>query len=144
MNVIVGDYLSAILGTFREGSTWCLDPLPEIRNGGKTKVNRAEGNAVSVEFNLLYRVSNKYLLRLCLSCRAHAILSLLQWHATLSDDDAKWLEAALKANLPDDEPAKTDPNHEWTKRDFRVASASVIDKHRNDPRRWTFGGYAPF
>ena len=58
MNVIVGDYLSAILGTFREGSSWCLNPLDEIRKGSKTTVKRAEGNVVSVEFNLLYRVSN--------------------------------------------------------------------------------------
>ena len=58
MNVILGDYLSGILGTFRDGSTWCLNPLEEIRHGGKTTVNRAEGNAVSVEFNLLYRVSS--------------------------------------------------------------------------------------
>ena len=58
MNVIVGDYLSAILGTFREGSSWCLNPLEEIRKGSKTIVKRAEGNVVSVEFNLLYRVSN--------------------------------------------------------------------------------------
>lgn len=144
MNVIIGDYLSAILGTFREGSTWCLNPLPEIRSGGKTKVNRAEGNSVSVEFNLLYRVSNRFLLRLCLSCRAHTNLPLLQWHATLSPDDEEWLKTALKANLPDDEPAKTDPNHEWTIRDFGIASANVIDKHRNNPREWTFGGYASF
>ncbi len=58
MNVIIGDYLSAIIGTFREGSNWCLNPLEEIRKGGKTTVKRAEGNVVSVEFNLLYRVSN--------------------------------------------------------------------------------------
>ena len=56
MNVILGDYLSGILGTFRDCSSWCLNPLEEIREAGKTKVNRAEGNAVSVEFNLLYRV----------------------------------------------------------------------------------------
>jgi linoleate 10R-lipoxygenase len=56
MNVILGDYLAAILGTFREGSSWCLNPLEEIRCAGKTNVSRADGNAVSVEFNLLYRV----------------------------------------------------------------------------------------
>jgi hypothetical protein len=33
-----------------------LNPLEEIRKGGRTVVNRAEGNQVTVEFNLLYRV----------------------------------------------------------------------------------------
>jgi hypothetical protein len=56
MNAILGDYLSGILGTFREASEWCLNPLEEIRKGGRTVVNRAEGNQVTVEFNLLYRV----------------------------------------------------------------------------------------
>ena len=27
MQVILGDYLGSILGTVREGSDWCLDPL---------------------------------------------------------------------------------------------------------------------
>ena len=58
MNVILSDYLSGILGTFRDCSTWCLTPLEEIREAGKTKVKRAEGNAISAEFNLLYRVGN--------------------------------------------------------------------------------------
>lgn len=52
----LGDYLSGILGTFRDANDWYLNPLEEIRQGGATKVKRAEGNQVSVEFNLLYRV----------------------------------------------------------------------------------------
>ncbi|CAG8505142.1 15835_t:CDS:10 [Acaulospora colombiana] len=47
MNAILGDYLSGILGTFREASEWCLNPLEEIRQGGRTVVNRAEGNQVT-------------------------------------------------------------------------------------------------
>jgi len=57
VNAILGDYLAGILGTFRDANNWYLNPLEEIREGGVTKVNRAEGNSVSVEFNLLYRVS---------------------------------------------------------------------------------------
>jgi hypothetical protein len=60
MNAILGDYLSGILGTFREASEWFLNPLEEVRKGGVTQVNRAEGNSVSIEFNLLYRVSFFY------------------------------------------------------------------------------------
>jgi linoleate 10R-lipoxygenase len=60
-NAILGDYLSGILGTFRDANDWYLNPLEEIREGGVTKVNRAEGNSVSVEFNLLYRVSVLFL-----------------------------------------------------------------------------------
>lgn len=52
----IGDYLSGILGTFRDANDWYLNPLEEIRQSGVTKVNRAEGNQVSAEFNLLYRV----------------------------------------------------------------------------------------
>jgi len=69
---------------------------------------------------------------------------LSQWHATLSNDDEKWLKDALKANLPDGESAKTDPNHEWTKDDFGIASARVADRNRTDPRGWTFGGCVSF
>ena len=120
MNIILGDYLSAILGTFRECSTWCLDPLREIRHAGETIVNRAEGNAVSAEFNLLYR-----------------------WHATLSDNDEQWLQSALRDNLPADHPSQDDLDYEWTRRDYGIASATVLDQQGTDPRRWTFAGSVP-
>jgi hypothetical protein len=70
----------------------------------------------------------------------HALTPPVQWHATLSSKDAQWLEAALKKNLPPDDPAQTDPEHEWTKLDFGRASASVIACQGTDPRGWTFGG----
>ena len=148
MNVILSDYLSGILGTFRDCSTWCLTPLEEIREAGKTKVKRAEGNAISVEFNLLYRVGNSdgrfspslslfFFVRL--TSNNPLCFLLLQWHATLSTNDDNWLNSTLRRNLPADHPAQNNPDYEWTKRDYGIASANAIDRHGTDPRGWSFG-----
>ncbi|PVF94289.1 heme peroxidase [Serendipita vermifera] len=121
MNAILGDYLSGILGTFREASEWCLNPLEEIRQGGKTIVNRAEGNQVTVEFNLLYR-----------------------WHATMTPDDEQWLEEAFKWALgKDHEVQKMAPGHvELTEKDLRTAAMALAAKQGTIPHKWTFGGLA--
>jgi linoleate 10R-lipoxygenase len=73
MNIIISDYIGAILGLTRVGSTYSLNPLEEIRGSGHTLVGRGEGNACSVEFNLLYR-----------------------WHATLSAADEAWTEGMMR------------------------------------------------
>jgi len=49
-----------------------MDPFSVIRNADHSLVERGQGNANSVEFNLLYR-----------------------WHATLSEPDVAWLEATF-------------------------------------------------
>jgi linoleate 10R-lipoxygenase len=49
-----------------------MDAFSEIRNADHSIVERGQGNANSVEFNLLYR-----------------------WHATLSEPDVAWLEATF-------------------------------------------------
>lgn len=74
MNTILGDYLAGILGTFRENNEWYLNPLEEIREGGVTKVARAEGNCVSIEFNLLYRVRVGSASFACWILRAYRLL----------------------------------------------------------------------
>jgi hypothetical protein len=64
MNIILSEFLSAILGTFRTGS---VRPLEEMRHKVEAKGKRAEGNVVSAEFNLLYRVSDSSSGGFCLS-----------------------------------------------------------------------------
>lgn len=81
MHVIVSDYIGAILGLTREGSNYSLNPLEHIRSGNHEIVGRGEGNACSVEFNLLYR-----------------------WHATLSAADEKWTENLIKNKFDGADP----------------------------------------
>lgn len=76
MKVILGDYVGAILGLARDGRDWRLDTLVETRRTSHEWVPRGEGNAVSLEFNLLYR-----------------------WHAALSRQDTKWTENMFKETL---------------------------------------------
>lgn len=79
MKVILGDYVGAILGLARDGSSWRLDPLVEMRRLSHEFSPRGEGNVVSIEFNLLYR-----------------------WHATLSRQDKKWTEKMFQETLQKD------------------------------------------
>ncbi|KAJ7126174.1 heme peroxidase [Mycena epipterygia] len=69
MQIILGDYVGAILGLVRDGYSWRLDPLSQSREPTHELSPRGEGNVVSLEFNLLYR-----------------------WHAALSKEDTQWTE----------------------------------------------------
>ncbi|KIM21654.1 hypothetical protein M408DRAFT_333328 [Serendipita vermifera MAFF 305830] len=119
MNAILGDYLAGILGTFRDANDWYLNPLEEIRQGGVTKVQRAQGNQVSVEFNLLYR-----------------------WHSTINPKDEDWLIQAFRTHLPDDAriAAMNKDNFELTKEDFVKAVHHAAADQGNKPIAWTFAG----
>jgi hypothetical protein len=50
------DYLSAILGTVRDGSSWTLNIQGERRESDHRLLERGQGNSCSVEFNVLYRL----------------------------------------------------------------------------------------
>ncbi|KAI0302469.1 heme peroxidase [Russula brevipes] len=55
VQIILRDYVGAILGLARDGSPWRLDPLMSSRDADHDVSPRGQGNVVSVEFNLLYR-----------------------------------------------------------------------------------------
>ncbi|KAF4610183.1 hypothetical protein D9613_010597 [Agrocybe pediades] len=112
MQVILGDYVGAILGLVRDESDWRLDPLMTIRRQGHEFVPTGEGNVVSIEFNLLYR-----------------------WHATLSEPDTKWVEDVF-GGLFDGEG--TTPEKATPKQFMEAAHKHLIPP--KDVRQWTFGG----
>ncbi|KAG7089000.1 hypothetical protein E1B28_012947 [Marasmius oreades] len=111
VQVILGDYVGAILGQVRDGQDWRLNPLVEMRQVNHELAPRGEGNAVSIEFNLLYR-----------------------WHATLSREDEGWTEAMLQKYLGQDADLST-----VTPTQFYVAAVKAL-QYPDDPREWTFNG----
>ncbi|KAL5512887.1 hypothetical protein ACEPAH_3285 [Sanghuangporus vaninii] len=108
-NVVFSDYFSAILGFVRMGISWSLNPFEEIRKSDHTFVERGQGNAVSVEFNCLYR-----------------------WHATTSEEDEKWIAKSFQKFFGDKKPEELTPD------DFKVAAAQA-QKLEPDCEHWTFG-----
>ena len=108
--VVFSDYFSAILGFVRKGLTWSLNPFEEVRNSDHTFLERGKGNAVSVEFNCLYR-----------------------WHATTSIEDEKWIAQAFSQFFGGKNPEEVTPQ------DFRVAAAKA-QALEPDCEHWTFGG----
>ncbi|KAG9086931.1 hypothetical protein FRC07_012952 [Ceratobasidium sp. 392] len=107
MNVIISDYIGAILGLTRVGSSYSLNPLEEIRANNHQLVGRGQGNACSVEFNLLYR-----------------------WHATLSAADEKWTEAMLRAEFKGKDPRTL----EWTDFAQRMKDQKLVSVA--EPKDW--------
>lgn len=108
--VIFSDYISAILGMVREGSSWILDPFGPMRNEDHSVFERGRGNVCSIEFNSLYR-----------------------WHATASRGDQMWQDNLFKKIFPD----KT--HDDITIRDFAQARVK-LEGSKPDITDWTFGG----
>ncbi|KAF8880494.1 heme peroxidase [Infundibulicybe gibba] len=108
MQIILGDYVGAILGLARDECAWRLDPLMAMRNSDHTVSPRGEGNVVSVEFNLMYR-----------------------WHSTISTQDADWIASVFK-KLFDGKNLDT-----VTAADFKEAAHKhMIPK--DPVQKWTF------
>lgn len=108
MNIILGDYVGAILGLVRDQSDWRLDPLMTIRELSHNFAPVGEGNVVSVEFNLLYR-----------------------WHATLSEQDTAWTESVFNEIFEGNDLSKI------TIRDFKEAAHKHLIPPK-DVKAWTF------
>ncbi|KAJ6467001.1 heme peroxidase [Mycena sanguinolenta] len=109
MQIILGDYVGAILGLVRDGYSWRLDPLSQSREPTHDLTPRGEGNVVSIEFNLLYR-----------------------WHATLSKKDTEWTEDLFKELF---EVEGKDFGSLTAQDFFKVLQKMKADP---DPRKWTF------
>lgn len=80
---------------------------------GKDRLERGTGNAVSVEFAVLYH-----------------------WHAALSAADDKWMEDVLRSNLPDLKSID-----DVSAADFK--KVMMTEGHKlmsTPPKEWTFGG----
>ncbi|KAJ7176578.1 heme peroxidase [Mycena filopes] len=108
MQIILGDYVGAILGLVRDGYSWRLDPLSASREPTHDLTPRGEGNVVSIEFNLLYR-----------------------WHATLSEKDTEWTENLFNELFEGQDFSSL------TADDFkRVAHEKMVPDP--DLRKWTF------
>jgi hypothetical protein len=110
MNIILGDYVGAILGLVRDRSDWRLNPLMTMRGSDHAFVPVGEGNVVSIEFNLLYR-----------------------WHSTLSSQDTTWTTKMFEGLLKGRNPS------EMTVNQFNsvARSAAILPK---DVKSWTFDG----
>ncbi|KAG2059443.1 heme peroxidase [Suillus hirtellus] len=110
MQIILTDYVGGILGLVRDGLTWRLNPLQGFREQTHDVSPRGAGNAVSLEFNMLYR-----------------------WHAAMSRQDEAWIERTFKNILPDRDPLTI------TVEEFKAVvhrdGAQIPDIHS-----WTFGG----
>ncbi|KAI9776651.1 MAG: hypothetical protein M1839_009457 [Geoglossum umbratile] len=112
VNIILVDYLRAILNLGRTTSTWSLDPRVNNNNIFDAQgTPKGIGNQVSVEFNLIYR-----------------------WHSCISKRDEKWTEDFFKTNFPNVDPQKASPRELGA---ALMAWDATIDQ---DPGKRVFGG----
>ncbi|EIM21655.1 heme peroxidase [Wallemia mellicola CBS 633.66] len=104
-NIVLHDYLRAILGLTRSKSTWVLDPRAEVHNMGQPPLETGTGGAVSIEFNVLYR-----------------------WHSVLSKSDTEWTENFFKKMFGDDVDFD-----KITPREFGQKAYGLIQASGNEP-----------
>ncbi|KAG0695853.1 heme peroxidase [Suillus ampliporus] len=110
VQIILTDYVGGILGLVRDGLTWRLDPLQEFREETHSVSQRGAGNAISLEFNMLYR-----------------------WHAAISRKDEEWLVHTFKGLFAGEDPSTV------TVEEFKTAVRRDA-LQAPDVRSWTFGG----
>lgn len=115
VEMILHDYLSAILNTTQADSDWALDPRPPIKSIlGSTP--KATGNSVTVEFNSLYR-----------------------WHAPMSWSQSKWIEDMFERALPSKK--WEDVNHETIQKSAALLKKELNAEEGVEPRYWKLSKY---
>jgi hypothetical protein len=78
VQIVLNDYVRTILNLQRVESSWNLDPRVDVGKVlGTTNIDKATGNQVSVEFNLIYR-----------------------WHSAISIKGERWLNEHLLKICP--------------------------------------------
>jgi cytochrome P450 len=104
--------VAAILNTPRANSEWGLSLGKEIKQKGK-RIERGNGNVVSVEFAVLYH-----------------------WHAALSAADDKWMEDLIRRVFPDLKSLD-----DVTTQMFEKVMMTYGHKLMStESKEWTFGG----
>ncbi|GAA5854783.1 hypothetical protein JCM5353_003434, partial [Sporobolomyces roseus] len=110
LQVIFGDYIRVILNVNQTDSTWVLIPTGEIKSLIGGQVDRGTGNAVSVEFDLLYR-----------------------WHTAVGKKDTVWIEQLMRKY-------SQTPFDKMTQDDFVAIYKGLSGDMGPDVKKWTFGG----
>ncbi|GAA5921037.1 hypothetical protein JCM1841_005069 [Sporobolomyces salmonicolor] len=111
LQVVVQDYIRTILNINQTESTWSLAPNNAIRTMPSGMAPRGVGNAVSAEFNILYR-----------------------WHSAISKKDELWLEGLFKEYCGDK------PVDQLTEVDFGTALSKLAQSQGKDPKKWSIPG----
>jgi hypothetical protein len=107
INIVLNDYVRAILGLNRINTAWNLDPRvtgPNVYAGDGTPLGI--GNQVSLEFNLLYR-----------------------WHSAVSARDDKWTQGFCAKVFPGKDMSKLTIN------EFRLGIAAWGQTIDTDPSK---------
>ncbi|SCV69876.1 BQ2448_1270 [Microbotryum intermedium] len=115
LQIVFCDYIAVILGQNFTESTWRLVPTGEVPATlpSGSELPRGTGNAVSFEFNILYR-----------------------WHSTISQADSDWVENVVKGaitklvqegKLPPDTDAQA-----LTPQDFQLIYECINDEYFKD------------
>ncbi|KAF8551616.1 heme peroxidase [Imleria badia] len=110
MQIILVDYVGGILGLVRDGLTWRLDPLASFRESNHDVSPRGQGNAVSIEFNLLYH-----------------------WHASICEQDETRLNTLFEKLFENKDPTTV------TIDEFRMTIREQMVPF-GDVKAWSFDG----
>jgi len=114
VQIVLNDYLRTILNLQRVETSWNLDPRVDVGSVlGTTNIEKATGNQVSVEFNLIYR-----------------------WHSAISMKGERWVNEHLSNICPGVRLENL------TMDQLCDGMRSFASKTPADPGRRTFGNFS--